>query len=130
MLDKDRLCEFLVEAKKSTYAAGSSRPEKSEKDLSTTLTFRDWNRKYIDNYFWWEPYGGREVVFFKGQPVYIMTYYGAVDESISDLKMIYAFLQESLKLIPLDKPFRGPKEYKKDSLTYICLLYTSPSPRD
>jgi hypothetical protein len=41
MLDKDRLCEFLVEAKKSTYAAGSSSPEKSEKDFSTTLTFRD-----------------------------------------------------------------------------------------
>jgi hypothetical protein len=47
-----------------------------------------------------------------------MTYYWAVDESISDLKMIYAFLQESLKLIPLEAPFRGPKEYKKDSLTY------------
>lgn len=119
MLDKDRLCEFLVEAKKSTYAAGSSRPEKSEKDFSTTLTFRDWNRKYHDNYFWWEPYGGREVVFFKGHPVYIMTYYGAVEENVSDLKMIYAFLQESLKLIPLESPFRGPKEYKKDNLTYI-----------
>jgi hypothetical protein len=24
-----------------------------------------------------------------------------------------------LRLIPLDKPFRGPKEYKKDKLTYI-----------
>lgn len=114
MLDKDRLCEFLVEAKKSTYAAGSSRPETSEKDFSTTLTFRDWNREYHDNYFGWEPYGGREVVFFKGQPVYIMTYYWAVNDSISDLKMIYAFLQEALRLIPLDKPFRGPKEYKKD----------------
>jgi hypothetical protein len=33
--------------------------------------------------------------------------------------MIYAFLQEALRLIPLDKPFRGPKEYKKDKLTYI-----------
>lgn len=119
MLDRDRLCKFLVDAKKSTYAAGSSRPEKSEKDFSTTLTFRDWNRKYHDNYFGWEPYGGRELVFFKGQPVYIMTYYGAVDVSVSDLKMIYAFLQEALKLIPLDKPFRGPSEYKKDSMLYI-----------
>ncbi|MFZ2150629.1 MAG: DUF5680 domain-containing protein [Candidatus Absconditicoccaceae bacterium] len=119
MIDKDRLCEFLVEAKKSTYAAGSSRPEKSGKDFSTTLTFRNGNWKYHDNYFGGEPYGGREVVFFKGQPVYIMTYYGAVNDSISDLKMIYAFLQEALSLIPLDKPFRGPKEYKKDNITYI-----------
>ncbi|MCF7835420.1 DUF5680 domain-containing protein [Candidatus Gracilibacteria bacterium] len=119
MLDKDRLCEFLVEAKKSTYAAGDSRSEKIEKDFSKTLIFRDGNRKYHDNYFGGEPYGGREVVFFKGQPVYIMTYYGAVNEDISDLKMIYTFLQESLKLIPLDKPFRGPREYKKDSLAYI-----------
>ncbi len=118
MLDKDRLCEFLVEAKKSTYAAGSSRPERTEKDFSTTLTFENGDWKYHDNYFGWEPYGGREVVFLKSQPAYIMTYYWAVDESISDLKMIYAFLQESLKLIPLEAPFRGPKEYKKDSLTY------------
>lgn len=119
MLDKDRLCEFLVEAKKSTYAAGSSRPEKSEKDFSTTLTFRDWNWKYHDNYFGWEPYGGREVVFFKGQPVYIMTYYWAVNSDVSDLKMIYSFLQEALRLIQLENPFRGPSEYKKDTLAYI-----------
>jgi hypothetical protein len=51
MLDKDRLCEFLVEAKKSTYAAGSSRPERTEKDFSTTLTFENGDWKYHDNYF-------------------------------------------------------------------------------
>jgi len=39
--------------------------------------------------------------------------------------MIYSFLQEALRLIPLDKPFRGPTEYKKDEfdLTTVRRAY-------
>jgi hypothetical protein len=119
MFDKNKLCEFLVEAKKATYAAGDSAKKIIEADWSSTLIFEKWELKYHDNYFWWEPYGGREVVFCKWKANYIMTYYWRVYEDVSDLKYVYKFLQEALANIPLDKPFRWPREYKKAQLTYI-----------
>jgi len=118
MIDKQRLCKFLVDAKKSTYAAGQTAKKIVEADKSTTLIFEDGDMKYHDNYFGGEPFGGREVVFLQNDPVYIMTYYGLVDESVSDFEAVYKILQKALSLIPEDYPFRGPKEYAEGGLTY------------
>jgi len=118
MFDKKELCKFLVEAKKSTYAAGNAVQKIVNNDKSTTLIFESGDWKYNDNYFGGEPYGGREVVFFKEQPVYIMTYYGQVDDSVSDINKVYGILMGALKLIPENKPYRGPKKYNSGDLTY------------
>lgn len=75
--------------------------------------------KYHDNYFGGEPYGGREVVFFKNLPVYIMVYYGWVNKSITDYKTVYKILQSALSLIPEDKPFRGPQQYEQADFQYL-----------
>ena len=66
-------------------------------DKSTTLIFESGDWKYHDNYFGGEPYGGREVVFFKGEPIYIMVYYGVVDESVSDHNKVYGILSVLLQ---------------------------------
>lgn len=118
MIDKKKLCKFLVKAKKATYAAGATAKKVLENDKSTTLIFDDGNWKYHDNYFGGEPFGGREVVFCKGKPIYIMTYYGLVKQSISDFEPIYKMLQLALGLVPEAHPFRGPKEYSKGGMTY------------
>jgi len=118
MIDKQRLCKFLVEAKKSTYAAGETAKKIVEADKSTTLIFDDGDLKYHDNYFGGEPFGGREVVFLQNEPIYIMTYYGLVDESVPDFELVYKVLQKALSLIPEDYPFRGPKEYIDGSFIY------------
>jgi len=118
MIDKKKLCEFLVEAKKSTYAAGDSVPKIINDDKSTTLIFENGDWKYHDNYFGGEPYGGREVVFFKNQPIYMMVYYGQVDTSVADVNKVYGILRSALKLIPEDKPYRGPKKYNSGDLIY------------
>lgn len=118
VIDKKRLCEFLVKAKKSTYAAGEAAKKIIENDKSTTLIFEDGDLKYHDNYFGGEPFGGREVVFLQNEPIYIMTYYGLVDESVSDFQDIYKILQKALSLIPENYPFRGPKEYTEGGLIY------------
>ena len=76
MINLNELRAFLVKAKKATYASGDDSAKIIEKDKSTTLIFEDGDWKYHDNYFGGEPYGGREVVLFQGNPVYIMTYYG------------------------------------------------------
>lgn len=71
MISNDQLCEFLVKAKKATYAAGELAKKIINDDKSTTLIYEDGNLKYHDNYFGGEPYGGREVVFLDGKPIYI-----------------------------------------------------------
>lgn len=118
MIDKKQLCKFLVEAKKSTYAAGEVAKKIIENDKSTTLIFENGDLKYQDNYFGGEPFGGREVVFLRNEPIYIMTYYGLVDESILDFEPVYKILQKALLLIPEDYPFRGPSEYSDSGLIY------------
>jgi len=118
MIDKKELCKFLVEAKKSTYASGDLASKIANSDKSTTLIFERGDWKYHDNYFGGEPYGGREVVFFKSQPVYMMVYYGRVNNCVLDIKKIYGVLMDALKLIPEDKPYRGPKKYKSGNLYY------------
>lgn len=118
MINQEQLCEFLVKAKKAGYASGNSADKIKEKNKSKTITFKNGDWEYYDNYFGGEPYGGEEIVFFKGQPVYIMVYYGLVYEKIHNFKEVYKFLQEVLTLIPKDKPFRGPKRYKRDDYIY------------
>lgn len=119
MISLTNLKEFLVEAKKLTYAGGEISKKILEMDKSTTLTFEDGDYKYHDNYFGGEPYGGREVVFFKDEPVYMMVYYGLVNEEVTDFHEIYKILRKALSLIPEDKPYRGPKEYVEGDYKYI-----------
>lgn len=119
MINFNKLCDFLVKAKKSTYAAGDTAKQIKEADKSTTLIFEDGDWKYHDNYFGGEPYGGREVVFYKNKPVYMMVYYGWVVEDVADIKLVYKTLQSALTLIPKDKPFRGPNKYSQEGLEYI-----------
>ena len=111
MIDKKQFCKFLVEAKKSTYASGDASKEIKEEDKSRTLIFEQGDFKYHDNFFGGEPYGGREVVFFKDQPIYMMVYYGYVNENVDDFKDIYRVLRVALLFIPEENPYRGPKEY-------------------
>lgn len=118
MINKKELCKFLVEAKKSTYADGDTAQKTINKDKSTTLVFESGNWKYQDNYFGGEPYGGREVVFFEDNPVYIMTYYGQVYDSVSNVRRVYDILMAALTLIPEINPYRGPEEYNSGNLTY------------
>lgn len=118
MIPLKKLCAFLVKAKRSTYASGNEAQSIKEKDGSTSLFYAENDWKYHDNYFGGEPFGGREVVFYKDKPVYIMTYYGWLSKAITDPKEIYKFLQKALSLIPEDKPYRGPKELKENNLKY------------
>lgn len=118
MINLDELKSFLVKAKKATYASDDESAKIINEDKSTTLIFEDSDWKYHDNYFGGEPYGGREVVFFQGQPIYIMTYYGWVDEKAENVKEIYGVLQKALTLIPEDKPYRGPGELLEENYSY------------
>lgn len=118
MIDKNALCVFLVDAKKSTYASWDATQKILEENWSTTLIFKKGEWLYHDNYFWWEPFWGREVVFYNNQPVFIMTYYWFAADSVSDLSGLYSFLQEALSLVSVDYPYRWPASYNNWKLFY------------
>lgn len=117
MVDFKELCKFLVKAKTSTYASGEDTLKTIEPDNSTSLYFEENDWKYHDNYFGGEPFGGREIVFYKNKPVYMMVYYGHVEESI-DFKKVYTVLQGALRQTPEAKPYRGPEKYVEAELEY------------
>ncbi len=114
----NNLINFLFLANRNTYATGDSTKNIKEKDGSTTLIFKKGDYKFHDNYFGGEPFGGREVIFYKNKPVWMMVYYGRVVDKTLDVKKIYEFLQKSLMRCPEDKPFRGPEKFKENEFEY------------
>ncbi len=114
----DKLKKFLVEAKKKTYASGDENLKKVQDDNSTTIIYKNGDWKYYDNYFGGKPYGDREVVFYKGKEVYMMVYYGYVNEKVKNVNNIYSILMGALKNIPGDYPYRGPKIFEEGEYIY------------
>ncbi len=108
-MDQKLLTDFLIKAKKATYAAGGGDSKTKENNHSTTLIFQDDNLEYHDNFFGGEPYGGREVIFESGYPIWMMVYYGWVKADYLEIEKVYKILQQALSAIPHEAPFRGPK---------------------
>jgi len=51
--------------------------------------------------------------------VWGMNYYGKITSETIPAKQIYQFLQETLKKITEDKPFRGPDNFKQGDFEYF-----------
>ena len=115
----NQLSKFLESAKFSTYALSGEGGENLLLDGSKEFEFREEEIKYRDRYFGFNPFVGQEVVFQNGKIVWGMNYYGEVISKSIPPKQIYQFLQEALKKIPNDKPFRGPRRFKKDNFQYL-----------
>ena len=111
------LARFLLDANKAGYASGNDNAWKKEPDHSKTITFTSGDWVMNDNFFGGEPYGGREIVFLRGNPYWIMVYYGEVDNA-HDPKQIYPFLQKALSQPPEDMPLRGPESFQDGKYTY------------
>jgi hypothetical protein len=117
-MNNAELRQFLVDSNNAGYAGGEEKKWIKELDGSTTIPFAKGPWKSHDNFFGGEPYGGRIIVFFEGKPYWIMVYYGWVEKGI-EANPIYEVLRGTLKQMPSDYPFRGPKEYKEGAYTYI-----------
>lgn len=115
-MNKTELKAFIYKASRATYASGDESIKQKEQDGSTTINFIDRDYHFHDNYFGGEPYGGREVVFYKGKPVWMMVYYGLVYEGANS--EIYGVLMGALSAATVDIPYRGPEIYNEDSYRY------------
>jgi hypothetical protein len=115
-MDQTALLRFLMDTSRRGYAAGGSAVKTLEADHSTTIVLEHGEWKFHDNYFGGEPYGGREVVFLGGQPVWMAVYYGQVNDENVD--SVYSFLQRALREAPPDFPVRGPEAFTEGQFSY------------
>ena len=115
-VDIQKLIEFLLLAKKNTYAAADNQT-KSSRMNSHDFGYEDNNGyKYYDTYLGGECFAGEEAVWLHEQPVWSMNYVGRViGENFSG-----DFLKEALKEVPVEQPFRGPEIYTKGDYHYHC----------
>jgi|SRR5680860_473746 len=109
--------QFLVEANRNGYG-NTQVIDSIGADGSHTIIFEDNNWKFHDNYFGGEPFGGREVISYNQKAVWMMVYYGFV-EDITLQVQIYTFLKESLLLFTDDLPYRGPSRHENGDWLYI-----------
>jgi len=117
-INQRQLIEFLTKERKGGYALEGVKKIK-EKDKSKTIRSKYGDWEVDDNYFGGEPYGGREVIFFKKRPVYMIVYYGFVDKSFKDFKKVYGFLKEAFRAKKENVLMRrGPKFYQSGNYTY------------
>ena len=115
-MDKE-LVEFLIRAKKATYA-GKGAETTPSREKSHDLIYRDGDYMYYDTYLGTGKFAGEEALWIKDIPYWSMNYIGRVtgDNFSGD------FLKEALLLVPADKPFRGPEKYTNGDYTYDCKI--------
>lgn len=111
------LKNFLIDSNKAGYAGGEEKKWIKEADGSTTIPFKEGEWKSHDNFFGGEPYGGRTIVFYQGEPYWPMVYCGRVEDKV-ETNSVYGILRNALKQMPEDYPFRGPREYKEKEFIY------------
>ncbi|TSD04197.1 MAG: hypothetical protein Athens071412_793 [Parcubacteria group bacterium Athens0714_12] len=114
-----QLSKFLVKAKINTYTSSGEGGEKVLPDGSKEFEFIEGKFKYRDRYFGLNFFVGEEIVWESGKIVWGMNYYGKIISQIVSPRQIYQFLQETLKRITENKPFRGPYRFKKDNFKYF-----------
>lgn len=115
-MDVSELTAFLYQAS-MPHAHGNSNAT-SLPDSSTTITFERGDYSFHDNFFGGQPYGGRSVIHYKHEPVWIMVYYGQIHGTTLKPDDVYTFLRLALQHAPEDKPYRGPDSFTKGNLEY------------
>jgi hypothetical protein len=118
----DDFAAFLVTAKRSTYAAlGDEAIVSPLLPGSHQLEFAQEAWLYRDVYFGGDYFVGQETVYQEERPFWSMGYAGGlvdgVDSSV-DTVPLYAFLQEALRHVGVERPFRGPHTYQQETYAF------------
>lgn len=119
---EQKLYDFLIEAKKQTYANENVKKTDSSRKGSHDYHYENNGITYHDTYFGGTKFMGEEVVYLDDDtPIWGMNYYGVtIDDSISEEAMDKA-LRPALMLVGEDKdiiPVRGPKNYQNENFKY------------
>jgi hypothetical protein len=77
LIDLEKLNTFIVTAKTHTYA-GNGKPSLSYRPKSHDLQFHHDDFSYMDSYFGGTDFIGQEVVYYLGEAIWAMNYYGQI----------------------------------------------------
>jgi len=116
----DDLKEFLVTAKKATYANADVEKVSSSRLGSKDYEFSCEGMTYHDTYFGGVQFIGEEVVYVGDKPIWGMNYHGTtLDSNLSEEAMDKA-LRPALMKVGEDNtlPVRGPKFFENDGYCY------------
>ena len=116
-LGDKNVVEFLIKAKKATYA-GKGGQINSSRPNSRDLQYSEDNLKYIDTYLGGSKFAGEEALWEDNKPFWSMNYIGRVIGN----NFSGDFLKEALLNVPTENPFRGPKEYINGDYLYCCKI--------
>jgi hypothetical protein len=128
-MEQEKLLAFILKAHQNTYAAPKEIKLKHKSKIPILkghddYDFSEGDLSYHDSYagIQWAP--GREVVFFKGNPVWSMAYQGRTIEGLSKefVEELFGFLKEALRTIDASMPFRGPKKYTRGNYEYTFTM--------
>ena len=113
--------EFLVKAKKETYANSDATKVLPSRLKSKDYEFKDGNFTYHDTYFGGVKFMGEEVVYYNNDILWGMNYYGVtIDDSLTE-EVMDKVLRVALMKVGEDKsviPVRGPKEFVNEDYLY------------
>lgn len=114
-----QLHQFIVRAKAATYVGDGMKTE-SCRPGSHDLKFEEGSFSYLDSYFGGSDFIGQEVVYYLGEPVWAMNYYGRIlaPEKIkaAEAGMV---IKESLSRLYWEGRFLGGFEHVTQHGTYV-----------
>ncbi len=124
--DLQQLADFLIQAKKQTYASGDEAKVKPSRDSSNDYHYEGEvsgaKMAYHDTYFGGVKFMGEEVVYCgEGAPKWGMNYRGETLRLGMSEAAMDAVLRPALSMVGEDKdiiPVRGPKYLEKDGFIY------------
>ena len=117
-LDLQELHDFIVRAKSATYV-GDGKPVEACRPKSHDLAFSEGDFSYLDSYYGGWDFIGEEVVYYKGEPVCAMNYYGK-DTQPDKITAAEAELtiKASLSKMYAEDRFLGGIEYTHEGFHY------------
>ena len=107
--------DFLVIAKKSTSGLEENEPVQLD-DGSKEYLFELEDYVFRDRFFGGNPFVGEEVVYWKGDPIWSMNYYGKATSRTPD--EVFKFLTKVLGAVEKKKPYRGPERFSEGLMEY------------
>ncbi len=118
MLNSPEFLQFLLLAKKSTYASGAG-SSGSSRPASSDLKFAQGDFLYFDTYLGSRDFIGEEAVWFRGQPIWGMNYHGVMLVETAPQGFV-EILHAALSKVPADAPYRGPAELTLGDFRFTC----------
>jgi hypothetical protein len=114
----NELTAFLKQANLYGYGSGKGVAQ-SSRPASKDLEYQDGDFVFHDSYFGGERFIGTEIIYYKGNPAWGMSYYGWTPKSEKSPEEVFAFLRKVLltdtgALIPV----RGPARAEEGGFLY------------